>query len=54
LRFKEACDRHTFGIPWQKGDVALLDNMKISHGRMPFEGDRRILVAMGGMCERDE
>ena len=31
---------------WQKGDLLMLDNILISHGRMPFEGDRRIVVAM--------
>ena len=33
-------------FPWQKGDAVLVDNMLVAHGRHPFEGDRRILVAM--------
>ncbi len=32
---------------WQKSDLLLLDNMVYAHGRNPFEGDRKILVAMG-------
>ncbi|BCA53911.1 hypothetical protein W02_10510 [Nitrospira sp. KM1] len=33
-------------FPWCKGDVLMLDNMLTAHGRMPFKGPRRILVAM--------
>jgi alpha-ketoglutarate-dependent taurine dioxygenase len=35
-------------IDWQVGDVLLLDNIAVAHGRRPFTGDRRILVAMSG------
>ncbi len=31
---------------WQAGDIMLLDNMLMAHGRSPFEGKRRVLVAM--------
>jgi hypothetical protein len=34
---------------WRSGDVLILDNMQISHGRTPYKGARRVLVAM---CER--
>lgn len=33
-------------FPWQYGDVLLLDNFLTSHGREPFAGPRRIVVAM--------
>jgi hypothetical protein len=33
---------------WQIGDVLLIDNVAVAHGRRPFTGDRRILVAMSG------
>ncbi len=36
-------------FPWQAGDVILLDNMLTSHARDPFEGTRKILVAMAEM-----
>jgi alpha-ketoglutarate-dependent taurine dioxygenase len=34
-------------FPWRKGDVLLVDNMLVAHGRMPFSGPRRVMVAMG-------
>ena len=37
---------------WRKGDVILLDNMLAAHARDPFEGPRKIVVAMGDMVER--
>jgi alpha-ketoglutarate-dependent taurine dioxygenase len=33
-------------FPWQEGDILALDNMLTSHGRAPFRGPRRVLVAM--------
>ncbi len=31
-------------IPWKKNDVIALDNFSTSHGRLPYEGKRQILV----------
>lgn len=42
----EAYDRYSVRFPWEAGDVLMLDNMLVSHGRAPFRGPRRILVAM--------
>jgi alpha-ketoglutarate-dependent taurine dioxygenase len=36
----------TVGFPWQQNDLLMLDNMLVAHGRAPFTGERRILVAM--------
>jgi alpha-ketoglutarate-dependent taurine dioxygenase len=33
-------------FPWQKGDLLMVDNMLVAHGRRPFSGPRKILVAM--------
>lgn len=34
-------------FPWQQDDVLVIDNMLVCHGRAPYTGERRILVAMG-------
>ena len=36
----------TFDIPWQTGDVVLVDNFTTMHGRRPFEGQRRVLASL--------
>jgi alpha-ketoglutarate-dependent taurine dioxygenase len=36
---------------WQKGDLLMVDNMLVAHGRAPFTGPRRILVAMAEKIE---
>lgn len=33
---------------WREGDLLVVDNMLAAHGRDPFVGSRRILVAMSG------
>lgn len=33
-------------LPWQAGDVALVDNYQVMHGRRSFEGKRRVLAAL--------
>ncbi|MBX7224226.1 MAG: TauD/TfdA family dioxygenase, partial [Blastocatellia bacterium] len=43
---RQAFARHTIAFKWQNGDVALVDNLLASHGRMPYTGPRKILVAM--------
>ena len=32
--------------PWRQGDVVMIDNVLVCHGRMPFSGPRKILLAM--------
>lgn len=45
-KLKEAYDAETMAFPWEKGDVLMLDNMIVAHGRKPFTGKRKVVVAM--------
>jgi alpha-ketoglutarate-dependent taurine dioxygenase len=42
-------DKRAVRFPWQEGDMIMLDNMLVCHGRAPFEGPRKIIVAMSGI-----
>ena len=42
----DLADKLTFDIPWQTGDVVLLDNFLTMHGRRPFQGQRCVLAAL--------
>jgi len=47
-RIRQAYDESTRLFDWRVGDLLLLDNMLMAHGRHPYRGTRRLLVAMGG------
>jgi alpha-ketoglutarate-dependent taurine dioxygenase len=36
----------SFNVPWQRGDVALVDNYVTMHGRRTFTGARKVLVSL--------
>jgi len=45
--------REMRSFPWEKGDVLLLDNMMVAHGRAPYRGARKVLVGMAEPITRD-
>jgi len=49
-----AYDEATVLFQWQRGDVAMLDNMFVAHGRKAYTGERKIVVAMGEIIEGHE
>ena len=44
----ELADELSFDIPWKTGDVALVDNFLVMHGRRPFQGTRKVLASLVG------
>lgn len=43
---RRAFSRHARDVAWQLGDVLLLDNMRVAHGRRSYTGSRRVLAAL--------
>lgn len=42
-------EEHSVNLKLRVGDVLLLDNTLMAHGRAPFVGERKIMVAMGNL-----
>lgn len=42
----ELAERLSYDMVWQAGDVALVDNSLVMHGRRPFQGERRVLASL--------
>jgi len=45
---RETVRQETSVFQWQRGDLLMVDNMLVCHGRRPFTGPRKILVSMTG------
>jgi len=41
----------SFETPWHSGDLMIVGNLLVSHGRRPYTGQRRVLVTMAGAVE---
>lgn len=46
IELREAYEKTKSCFLWEKGDILLVDNILMSHGRNSFKGDRKVLVAM--------
>jgi hypothetical protein len=45
----ELAEGLAFDVPWQSGDVVLLDNFLVMHGRRSFVGKRKVLASLVAM-----
>jgi alpha-ketoglutarate-dependent taurine dioxygenase len=43
---RDTVDRHIVKNRWEKGDLLLVDNVLVCHGRSPYKGNRKIVVSM--------
>jgi alpha-ketoglutarate-dependent taurine dioxygenase len=43
---RAAIDDATIMWPWRDGDIMILDNLEIGHGRNPYEGNREVFVTL--------
>lgn len=47
----ELFERECKTFQWQDGDLVMVDNVLVSHARTPYQGPRKIVVAMGEMFD---
>jgi hypothetical protein len=41
-------------FPWREGDLLLVDNMLMSHGRNPYVGTRQLAIALAGSVDQED
>ena len=39
-------------FPWQQHDIIMLNNMLVAHSRNPYVGERKIVVALGNIVNK--
>jgi alpha-ketoglutarate-dependent taurine dioxygenase len=51
FELKDVTDKLTLPIAWQKGDILMIDNTRLLHGRKSFsDNQREIYVRMGHLA----
>lgn len=43
---RDVYEQERITFQWQRGDILILDNVLMAHGREPFAGERKVAVAM--------
>lgn len=46
-------ENHTVRLPWESGDLLLVDNVRTAHSREAYEGPRDVVVAMAAPTRLD-
>ncbi|MEM8720427.1 MAG: TauD/TfdA family dioxygenase [Cyanobacteria bacterium P01_G01_bin.39] len=49
VAINQAYQQAKVSFTWQKGDVLMLDNILTAHSRNPYQGKRKVFVAMGDL-----
>lgn len=42
----EIADELTYDLNWEAGDVVLIDNFRVMHGRRPYKGKRKVVASL--------
>jgi alpha-ketoglutarate-dependent taurine dioxygenase len=50
---RDAYESEKVRFDWETGDILMIDNMLVAHGREPYAGERRIAVGMAEACGWD-
>jgi alpha-ketoglutarate-dependent taurine dioxygenase len=49
---RAAYEAETVAVPWQEGDIMMLDNMLVAHGREAYQPPRQVVVGMAEPLSR--
>ncbi len=50
---REVYEREAVDFAWAAGDVLVVENMLVAHGRRAYAGERHVMVTMGDMVSHD-
>ena len=51
---KDLYSKLAVSFAWRERDVLMLNNMLVAHSRNPFVGERKIVVALGNLVNKDQ